>query len=119
MKKGFTLVEILVALACTVIFLVGVSTFFISMRRISHDIIDKTSNLYKILTVRDYIVENNVNSSEGFYITDGDVSYNGVGIAYDTTIKSIDLGIYENDLRWAINYTDSGKKDSYVFYVSF
>lgn len=74
LKKGFTLVELLVTIACSTIVLITLSSSIIFINKMNKNVVQKTQNLYKVNTVKDYILskyEKNVT----FECVNGDVYF--------------------------------------------
>ncbi len=109
-KKGFTLVELLVAIACGTIILTTVITSLYFISRMGNKLTSNSSNLYKISIVRDYIVKNDI--KDGVVVIDGDVIINEKTIVYDSLIKEININ---NDICTIIY--DDGKLSSYSFII--
>lgn len=55
-NKGFTLVELLVAILCTTLTLSMIMATFIFLTRTSDKVIGESENLYKIQSVKTYII---------------------------------------------------------------
>ena len=89
-KKAFTLVEIVVALACFSLILIGVSACFTLVYKSAHVTLENSRNMYNLGTLKDYIMELDSIDHESFSINDdGDVVYNEDVIISDTSISSI------------------------------
>lgn len=58
MKKGYTLVELLVGIACASIVLVSVTATVFFVSRSTNEVISNSEINYKLTNLRDYILEN-------------------------------------------------------------
>lgn len=95
-KKGFTLVEVIVALACSTIVLSTIVGSFIFMKKMNTELMNRTGNLYKLRIVRTYINKNYVE---------------GMTFTYDDgTIMCGDEVVVKNSLIYNISF----EKDSYT-----
>ena len=91
-NKGFTLVEIVVALACFTLISVGVFACFDLVYRSAYIVLQNSRNIYNLGTLKDYIMELEEIEDDSFSINDeGDVVYNEDVIINDTSISSIDF----------------------------
>lgn len=54
-KKGFTLVELLVTLACAAIFLACLSTSMVLLSRLGGRVLDQSADQYKLGVLADYV----------------------------------------------------------------
>lgn len=57
-KKGFTLVELLVTIACSSVILLTLTGSIIFITKVNNNLVNKSSNLYKINLVKEYILDN-------------------------------------------------------------
>ncbi len=57
-KKGFTLVELLVTIACSSVILLTLTGSIIFITKVNNNLVSKSSNLYKINLVKEYILDN-------------------------------------------------------------
>ena len=91
MKRGFTLVEVVVALALSSILLALVGTSFYFITKLSTNVIDNSSNNYKLFSVRDYIISTKPSNEDIEVSNDGDVIIKGNTIVYDSQISDINI----------------------------
>lgn len=118
-KKGFTLVEVLVAMFCSILILGSIAGSLVFIEKINTKLISKTSNLYKLRVLEKYITDNYVDDmkNNSFTVSDGNVTYNNNVIIKDSLI--IDDGIifteeietYYTHTICTISYNDSGIKE--------
>lgn len=103
-KKGFTLVEVLITIALTSLVLVSVgsSIFFIS--QITSKTMKNSALNYQLLTVRDFIIKNELEDNTNFNFKDNDLYYVDTLLASDTSIKSIDFYLKDQFVYSNINY---------------
>ena len=87
-KKGFTFAELLVALACSAIVLLGIVTTFGVVMNLQDHAIDTAESTHYLPVLREYICQNNITSNE-FVIRNGTISHKGNVIAIETSITSI------------------------------
>lgn len=88
-KKGFTLVEIVVALACATIILASITSVLYFLSSANKEIIDESSDLYKITIIRDEICRNSENINDIEINANGDVIIKGKTIVYNSSVTSI------------------------------
>lgn len=100
MKRGFTLVELVVALAVSSILIALIGTSFYFITRLSTNVITNSNNNYKLFSVRDYIIANVTNDDSIKISDDGDVTIADKVIASDSNIKKIII----NDNKCTITY---------------
>lgn len=113
MKKGFTLVELIVALAVAAILLGMVSTSFYFISKISNTVLNESNNNYKLFIVKDYIIDNNINNSVN--VVDGDVIINNKEIVYDSSITNI---TFNNNNRCIITYLKEDEECQIEFLIN-
>ena len=112
MKKGFTLVEVIVALAVAAILLGMIATSFYFMTKLSNKVLDESNNNYKIFIVKDYIIDNNITSDVS--VNDGDVIINNKEIVFDSDITKIAF----NDNKCVITYLKEDKECKIEFIIN-
>ncbi len=88
-KKGFTLVELMVAIACSSIVLVGLFGAFSFLLTQQNRAVSIAEDTYQLPAIRDYICKNNITSDAELTITDGTITHNGSILASDTEITAI------------------------------
>lgn len=96
-KKGFTLAELLVALACSAVVLLGVLSTFGIVTTLQKRAIDTAEATHQLPVLRDYICQNNITTDAGFVIRNGTVAYNRKVIVIGTNITSITFTIPEEN----------------------
>ncbi len=91
-KNGFTLVELLVAIACTTLVIAMVTGTFIFVNKSNDRIIEKANLYYQVQTVQKYVRSLNLTSEQivpAFKFENGNVIHNEKLIAADSGITSI------------------------------
>ena len=103
-KKGFTLVEVLVTIALTSLVLVSIggSIYFIS--QITSKAMKGSSLNYQLLTVRDFIIKNELEDNTNFNFKDDDLYYIDTLLVSDTSINSIDFFVKNQFVCSSIKY---------------
>ncbi len=116
-KKGFTLVELLVAIFCASIFLTTLITALIFVQKVNKNLVSKSSDLYKIRNVKDYILDN-YSDGDTILIEGDDVIYyiyesqESKTIASNTKIKNISIELDENNYKVCkIEYSNNKNKE--------
>lgn len=127
MKKGFTLVEVLVSIVCASIALLMITTTLILIINLNNNIMDSSSNYYKVSTIREYVTKNcnedNYNTIENS--SNGDIIFNEYTIVNISNIQSISTSKTEVTstsntntniitIKYELIFTDD---PSYTFYV--
>lgn len=114
-KRGFTLVELLVAMLCGTLataMVVG-TTLFISYS--TNELIQAGSEGYRVKTIADYIISQDHQSNpQAEYVINGEentLSHNDTVIARDTQILKIEFSDDENFIYCNLVFQD----DSYRF----
>lgn len=107
-KKGFTLVELLVTIACSAIFLITLTMVFVFVQKINNNLIKKSSNMYKVRNVKNYIL-NNYNDNDTITVDGDDIYYNiyegeSKKIASNTNIKSVVITTADDYVYCTITY---------------
>lgn len=107
-KKGFTLVELLVTIACSAIFLITLTMVFVFVQKINNNLIKKSSNMYKVRNVKNYIL-NNYNDNDTITVDGNDIYYNiyegeSKKIASNTDIKSVVITKSDDYVYCTITY---------------
>lgn len=107
-KKGFTLVELLVTIACSAIFLITLTMVFVFVQKINNNLIKKSSNMYKVRNVKNYIL-NNYNDNDTITVDGNDIYYNiyegeSKKIASNTDIKSVVITTTDDYVYCTITY---------------
>ena len=90
-KKGFTLVEVLVTIALTSLVLVSVGSSIYFISEITSKAMKGSSLNYQLLTVRDFIIKNELEDNTNFNFKDDDLYYIDTLLVSDTSINSIDF----------------------------
>lgn len=108
-KKGFTLVEVLVAMFCSILILTTITGSLIFIEKMNTQLIDKTSNLYKIRVVEKYI-KNNYTEEMTLNVKDGNVYYGSTMIVENSLI--VDEGIKFNSEAYDDKYNKINDEDS-------
>ena len=117
-RRGVTLIELVVALSCTTIFLGSIITSFYFINKLNKEMIAESSDLYKISVIRDYIIENKIENKDPIIINDnGEVKCGDKTLCFVSSIKEIvnmpsDNG--EGYSYWVISY---GNNEEYKFIV--
>ena len=103
-KKGFILVLVLVniALSCLVLVSVVSSIYFIS--EITSKAMKGSSLNYQLLTVRDFIIKNELEDNTNFNFKDDDLYYIDTLLVSDTSINSIDFFVKNQFVYSSIKY---------------
>jgi len=129
-RKGFTLIEVVVAVACSAVLIGGISACYIMITGLNDAVIKNSANLYKIASIRDYIVNNyddafsesivydsvGGTSSLVAISDDGDVSIASETVASDTQITKISFTVKDGLSFCNITYNDGADK-TYSFVV--
>ncbi len=121
-KRGFTLIELLVALACSTIVLLLLSTSIFFIIKVNNTVIDDSSTTYKILQLKDYIL-NNGDIEEYIYDEQSKsliVKKGEEEITLFKNVKTIKVDFYndENGLKCcSIAYTTSNDKVNELDFV--
>lgn len=104
-RRGFTLPEILVAIACASVLLLGVCSAFVFFSDSGNSTVKNASAIYKLPVIRDYITANagtsDVSSLSGrFTVSDGTVKdmEKAKIIADGTEVDSITFKLTEDGL---------------------
>ena len=102
-KKGFTLAELLVALACSSIVLLGIMSSFGVVMTLQKRAINTSEATHHLPVLREYICENNITTDDRFIIRYGTIAYAGEVIAKGTNVTSITFTPPEqNDLPYTL-----------------
>lgn len=127
-SKGFTLIEVLVSMACSTILIGGITACFLLMTNLISGITDDSANLYQMAAVRDYIVKeysyaalkNTIDSFGSSSLVevsaDGDVSVASGTVVSNTQITAITFTEKDDLLFCNIAYNDGAAK-TYSFVV--
>jgi len=92
-KKGYTLVEILVAIACSsIVLLILVSSLYFLGVTNNKVLLDSSIN-YNLAVVKDYIIDNELTDETKFAINDSNKNllYEGKEISHGVEIVSFDI----------------------------
>lgn len=117
-KKGFTLVELLVALACAALFLAVVSSSVYFISKLGKNVISESSSLYKMGALGDYIRENGITSSERVFVDDqGGVFIDGKALFDSSGITGITFEAADGSARCIVLYREGGRQSEYSFNV--
>lgn len=103
-KKGFTLVEVLVTIALTSLVLVSVGSSIYFISQITSKAMKNSALNYQLLTVRDFIIKNEIEDNTNFNFKDDNLYYIDTLLASNTSIKSIDFYLKEKFVYSNINY---------------
>lgn len=87
-KKGMTLIEIIVAIACSTIVIGTIVSSLLFVTRINDQLLNKSSTLYKVEVLKKYIIENYKTDME-FTCSDGNVFYNDKKIVENSLINAV------------------------------
>lgn len=113
-KKGMTLIEIIVAIACSTIVIGTIVSSLLFVTRINDQLLNKSSTLYKVEALKKYIIENYETDME-FTCSDGNVFYNDKKIVENSLINAVkfkgEIGI-KNGVECNIVYADVS---NYIF----
>lgn len=114
-RKGFTLIEVLVALACSVIAITTITGSLVFVNKINTQLIEKSSTLYKVKEIKHYILDNFKEGDDCYkdnndivYISDGDKKtiYSNITNISNVTITPKDTDYFEYILDEDGNNTD-------------
>lgn len=103
-KKGFTLVEVLVTIALTSLVLVSVGSSIYFISEITSKAMKGSSLNYQLLTVRDFIIKNELEDNTNFNFKDDDLYYIDTLLVSDTSINSIDFFVKNQFVYSNIKY---------------
>ncbi len=103
-KKGFTLVEVLVNIALTSLVLVSVGSSIYFISEITSKAMKGSSLNYQLLTVRDFIIKNELEDNTNFNFKDDDLYYIDTLLVSDTSINSIDFFVKNQFVYSSIKY---------------
>lgn len=113
-KKGMTLIEIIVAIACSTIVIGTIVSSLLFVTRINDQLLNKSSTLYKVEVLKKYIIENYEPYME-FTCSDGNVFCNDKKIVENSLINDVkfngEIGI-KNGVECNIVYADVS---NYIF----
>ncbi len=121
-KKGFTLVELLVALACTTLVIAMVTGTFIFVNKSNDKIIEKANLYYQVQTVQKYV--RSLNLTEGkiepaFKRENGNIIHNEKLIAADSDITSIiaytKAGLPDERPTWLDDESYNKLRDEFIY----
>lgn len=133
-RQGFTLVELLVTIACSTIIFMTISASMLFVSKMNKNLVSKSSNLYKLNVLKNYIL-NNYTSDASIVVDNGDVyfvqttdNYTKKIIVTNTSITSVTIN-EENFINnvestnyyivCKINYHESNTKNKeYKFIIS-
>ncbi len=133
-RKGFTLVELLVTIACSTIIFMTISASMLFVSKMNKNLLSKSSNLYKLNVLKSYIL-NNYTTDASIEVDNGDVyfvqttgDYSKKIIVTNTSITSVTIN-EENFINnvestnyyivCRINYDESNTKNKeYKFIIS-
>ena len=93
-KKGFTLVEILVAIACSTIVFLSVTSSVYFIYRMNNKVLSESSINYNVSKVKNYILDNEYFDENKFDVSDKNLFYDGKKIS--NGVEIVDIDIYEN-----------------------
>lgn len=119
MMKGFTLVELLVTMAVTAISLTMISGTIYLTVKISNDVIYNSSQSYKIMKLKDYIIDNKITTNTDFVIdsTNDDLIYRGNTLFNDINVKEISFYLKDDFTYSFIEYENSNGKIKNLSFV--
>lgn len=117
-RRGVTLIELVVALSCTTIFLGSIITSFYFINKLNKEMIAESSDLYKISVIKDFFVDNKIENNSLIHINDnGEVKYGDKTLCFNSSIKDIVVMPSENGENfkyWVVTY---GNNEEYKFIV--
>ncbi len=107
-RKGFTLIEVLVGMACSLIVIGTITGSLIYVNKVNTELITKSSTFYKVRQVKKYILEH---YEAGDYLKvskddNGAISYHtkgGKNTMIVTSSKITAVDIVDNDTNYKIN----------------
>lgn len=122
-KKGFTLVELIVAIACSTIVLLSLTSSVYFIYRMNDKVLSDSSINYNISKVKNQILDNQYFDESKFDVSDKNLLYDGKAISSGVEIVGFD--IYEkidsnsNSFTYCeIQYTNSeGLTESINFII--
>lgn len=117
-KKGFTLIELLVALFCASIILASLSASIYFVARIAGNVSSDAAITYRVMSLKDYIIDNRIVTGEDFRLQGDDVYYQGELLYADTGVSSIVFSENDDFYLSQINYTKSSGALSLRFVVA-
>lgn len=117
-KKGFTLIELLVALFCASIILSSLSASIYFVARIAGNVSNDAAITYRVMSLKDYIIDNRIVTGEGFTLQGDDVYYQGELLYADTGVSSIVFSENDDFYLSQITYTKSSGGLSLRFVVA-
>lgn len=114
-KKGFTLVELLVTLACAAIFLACLSTSMVLLSRLGGRVLEQSSDQYKLGVLADYVrglhLRDEADAPEFFIDGEGGVSDGEKRLFSSSNIAAVSFFRADGFIRCRVEY-DAGE---YVF----
>ena len=114
-KKGFTLIEVLVGIACSLIVLTTITGSLVFSTKLSNDLLNKSSNFYKIRNVKNYILEFyedddmvivDSSGNGNIYYIDKSANSNKT-IAFNTSITNININKEDEKYSYKVNVEES------------
>ncbi len=105
-RKGFTLIEVLVGMACSLIVIGTITGSLIYVNKVNTELITKSSTFYKVRQVKKYILEHYEVKDYLIVSKDGVVTYYtkaGKDTMIVTSSKITDIDIVDNDTNYKIN----------------
>ena len=114
-QKGFTLIEVLVGLACSLIVLTTITGSLVFSTKLSNDLLNKSSNFYKIRNIKNYILEYyedddmvivDSSGNGNIYYIDKSANSNKT-IAFNTSITNIDINKKDESYSYKVNVEES------------
>lgn len=115
-RKGFTLIEVLVAIACSTIAITTITGSLVFVNKINTQLIEKSSTLYKVKELKHYILDNFKEGDDCkkdgndivYYPSDGEKKtiYSNITNISNVTITPKDTDYYKYILDEDGNNTD-------------
>lgn len=121
-RKGFTLIEVLVALACSIIVIGTITGSLIFVNKINTQLIKTSSTLYRVKEIKHYILDNYKDGDDCRKVNDDIVYFikddtNGKVIFTDSNIDEVCIDTQDPDYKYTKNETDSnGNTISETYY---
>lgn len=114
-RKGFTLVELLVALACAALFLACVSASMVFISRLGGKVLADSSDLYKLGSLCDYIRENKIVSADRISVGEGgSVGVDGKELFSESNITGVAFETADGFVRCVVTLEASPEQYSFI-----
>ena len=90
-KKGFTLVELIVAIACSTIVFLSVTSSVYFIYRMNNKVLSESSINYNLAKLKNQIIDNKYFDEDKFDVSNKNLLYDGKTISNSVEVISIDI----------------------------